>query len=114
IRDFHVTGVQTCALPISVLLEASARRAAGGAAGAPLVRAGAPGHPPERRPAMSRRSEPGKLLRVAAVWGTQVLAVRHLRGGEALVIGDARGAINSASEGGAVPRVSLRAVRTCQ
>jgi len=61
---------------------------------------------------MSRRSEPGKLLRVAAVWGTQVLAVRHLRGGEALVIGDERGALIAAPEGSAVPREPLRAVGT--
>src|SRR5690606_40468960 len=29
IRDFHVTGVQTCALPISVCLEAEVRRHGG-------------------------------------------------------------------------------------
>ena len=61
---------------------------------------------------MSRRGKPGKLLRVAAVWGTQVLAVRHLRGGEALVIGDERGALIAAPEGSAVPREPLRAVGT--
>lgn len=56
------------------------------------------------------RPEPAKVLRVAAVWGTQVLAVRHLRTGEPLRVGDQAGALIAKPEGSAVPDEPVRAV----
>lgn len=53
-----------------------------------------------------------KLLRVAAVWGTQVLVVRHLRAGEPLVLGDTPTALIAKPEGCAAPDEPLRAAGT--
>lgn len=58
---------------------------------------------------MSRRPE-AKVLRVAAVWGTQVLAVRHLRSGEPLLVGEQAGALIAKPEGSSVPDEPVRAV----
>lgn len=51
-----------------------------------------------------------KVLRVAAVWGTQVLAVRHLRPGQPLLMGDGRDALLAKPDGSGVPDQPVRAV----
>jgi TonB family protein len=52
---------------------------------------------------MSRAQSQPPLLRVAAVWGTTVLAVRHLTPGQALHIGDAPDALVARPQGTQVP-----------
>jgi hypothetical protein len=58
----------------------------------------------------SKSSSSSPLLRVAAVWGTSVLAVRHLAPGDVLQVGDAFGALIARPDGTAVPDHPLRAI----
>lgn len=58
----------------------------------------------------SKASSSSPLLRVAAVWGTSVLAVRHLNPGNVLHVGDAFGALVARPDGTDVPEQPLRAV----
>lgn len=58
----------------------------------------------------SKSTSSSPLLRVAAVWGTSVLAVRHLAPGDVLHVGDAFGALIARPEGTQVPEQPLRAI----
>ncbi len=59
---------------------------------------------------MSKNPKATAVLRVAAVWGTSVLAVRHLASGESLQIGEGDDALVPGPEGANVPKSPVRAV----
>src|SRR5690606_39505004 len=71
IRDFHVTGVQTCALPISVPAHVPCPRSLGSTpaspAGADSSSSPVVPRPPTRRPARCPRSRTTRLLRTAQI-----------------------------------------------
>lgn len=52
-----------------------------------------------------------QVLRVAALWGTTVLALRSLERGDDFVVGDGKGAVLPAPEGIALPPVVVRALQ---